>query len=250
MSRRGFLWAGAAVLGGYGGIRWLASRREDDGIVWPFRKAMQLNEQLARDFYRNAAMAPTFDKAKAIEPTVNLLDEEYQADEIDPEAYRLSVSGLFGKSEPVELTLNDLKKLPRTEQTTELNCIEGWTAIVHWAGVRFADLADHLGPATRSGDKPDVRRRPDDVLEYVGMETVDGLYYVGLDTLSALHPQTLIAYEMNGEELTPEHGYPIRVVIPTKYGIKNIKRIGTIAFTAERPKDYWAEQGYDWYAGL
>jgi DMSO/TMAO reductase YedYZ molybdopterin-dependent catalytic subunit len=67
---------------------------------------------------------------------------------------------------------------------------------------------------------------------------------------SALHPQTLLCYEMGGRPLTPEHGAPLRLVIPVKYGIKNLKQIGTIQFTDVRPADYWAQQGYDWYAGL
>ena len=66
---------------------------------------------------------------------------------------------------------------------------------------------------------------------------------------SALHPQTLLAYEQNGKPLAEEHGAPLRLVIPVKYGIKNIKRIGKIEYTNERPADYWAEEGYDWFAG-
>ena len=82
------------------------------------------------------------------------------------------------------------------------------------------------------------------------MNTPDGVYYVSVDMPSALHPQTLLAWEMNGEPLTEEHGAPLRLVIPVKYGIKNIKRIGRIEYTDTRPKDYWEERGYDWYAGL
>jgi DMSO/TMAO reductase YedYZ molybdopterin-dependent catalytic subunit len=74
-------------------------------------------------------------------------------------------------------------------------------------------------------------------------------YYVGLDMASALHPQTLLVYEMEGRPLTPEHGAPLRLFTPVKYGIKSLKRIGTIRFTDERPPDFWAERGYDWYAG-
>ena len=81
------------------------------------------------------------------------------------------------------------------------------------------------------------------------MLTPDELYYVGLDIASALHPQTLLCYEMNGEPLTAGHGAPLRLVTPLKYGIKHLKRIGTIAFADTRPKDYWAELGYDWDAG-
>ena len=75
-------------------------------------------------------------------------------------------------------------------------------------------------------------------------------YYVGIDMPSALHPQTLLAYEMNGKTLEDRHGAPLRLVVPVKYGIKNIKRIGKIAYTNEQPADYWAEQGYDYYSGL
>ena len=82
------------------------------------------------------------------------------------------------------------------------------------------------------------------------METPDRGYYVGLDMESALHPQTLLAYELYGAPLTWPHGAPLRLAIPVKYGVKNIKRIGAIRYTNVRPADFWAEQGYDWYAGL
>ena len=82
------------------------------------------------------------------------------------------------------------------------------------------------------------------------MKTPNKEYYVGVDMPSALHPQTLLAYEMNGAPLTDDHGAPLRLMTPVKYGIKNIKRIGSIEFTTTRPDDYWAERGYDWYAGL
>jgi DMSO/TMAO reductase YedYZ molybdopterin-dependent catalytic subunit len=81
------------------------------------------------------------------------------------------------------------------------------------------------------------------------METPDRGYYVGLDMQSAAHPQTLLAYELNGQPLTWQHGAPLRLAIPVKYGIKNIKRLGVIRYTNVRPADYWAERGYDWYAG-
>lgn len=148
------------------------------------------------------------------------------------------------------LTLDDIRALPRVEMTTELKCIEGWSTIVNWAGARFADFAARYQPPTREGGgAPDVRARPQELVRYVGMETPDGGYYVGMDMPSALHPQTLLCYEMNGQPLTPEHGAPLRLVTPVKYGIKHIKRIGRITFTDDRPGDFWAERGYDWYSG-
>ncbi len=148
------------------------------------------------------------------------------------------------------LTLDDIRGLPRVEMTTELKCIEGWSTIVNWAGASFADFAARYQPPTREGGgAPDVRARPQALVRYVGLETPDGGYYVGMDMASALHPQTLLCYEMNGRPLTPEHGAPLRLVTPVKYGIKHIKRIGRITFTDERPGDFWAERGYDWYSG-
>ncbi len=147
------------------------------------------------------------------------------------------------------MTLDDIKRLPRVEMTTELKCIEGWSVVVHWAGARLSDFISQYQPATRDGGAPNAAQHPENLLPYISMVTPDGGYYVGIDMPSALHPQTLLAYEMNGAPLTMEHGAPLRLVSPTKYGIKQIKRIGRIAFTNERPADYWAERGYDWYAG-
>lgn len=124
---------------------------------------------------------------------------------------------------------------------------------MQWAGVSLFDFAKHYRLGTRSGNAPDPDGNPNDLLPYVGLETPPGddgyRYYVGLDVDSALHPQTLLCYEMNGQPLSLGHGAPLRLAIPVKYGIKNIKRIASIRFTEPRPRDYWAENGYDWYAG-
>ena len=82
-----------------------------------------------------------------------------------------------------------------------------------------------------------------------GMQTPDKQYYVGIDMPSALHPQTILCYEMNGKELQQNQGFPLRLIIPVKYGVKHLKRIGTMFFSNEKPADYWAERGYDYYAG-
>lgn len=147
------------------------------------------------------------------------------------------------------LTLADIRALPRVEMTTELKCIEGWSVIVNWAGARLSDFAVQYQPSTRSNLPPDVINRPSDLVRYVSMKTPDDGYYVGLDMASALHPQTLLCYEMNGQPLSLEHGAPLRLVTPVKYGIKSIKRIGRIEFMDKRPNDFWAERGYDWYSG-
>ena len=139
------------------------------------------------------------------------------------------------------LTLDDIvPKLPRHELVTQFKCIEGWSQIVHWAGVRMADFLELYPPALVNGREP----------RYVYVETPDGDYFVGYDLHVCRHPQTLLVTEMMGAPLTQSHGAPLRVHMPTKYGYKQIKRIGLIAYTNEKPDDYWTELGYDWYAGL
>ena len=138
------------------------------------------------------------------------------------------------------LTRDDITRLPRHELVLQFKCIEGWSQIVRWAGVRMADFLEAYPPALVDGKEP----------RYVYMETPDGDYYVGYDMHICRHPQTLLVTEMMGEPLTQYHGAPLRLYTPTKYGYKQIKRIGLIAYTNEKPDDYWTELGYDWYGGL
>jgi DMSO/TMAO reductase YedYZ molybdopterin-dependent catalytic subunit len=232
-----------AALTGLAGWRWLVTRSEEDGLPWPLRRFLRLNEGLARAAFRESRTAPEFPRSAARQPRVNGqigLDTA-----IDSAAWRLRVIGPSGEGGARLFRLDEIQALPRVEMTTELKCIEGWSAVVHWTGARLADLAAQTGLVTRSGRRDD----PEDLLQYVALETPDAAYYVGLDMASALHPQTLLCYEMGGQPLTPDHGAPLRLVIPVKYGIKSLKQIGTIRFSDHRPADYWAERGYDWYAG-
>jgi DMSO/TMAO reductase YedYZ molybdopterin-dependent catalytic subunit len=247
LSRRGFAWGGVAALAGFAGWRWLATRSEEGGLPWPLRRVLEFNERLAQGAFRAARLSPEFPRSAARMPRVNgTIGLE---SDLELTAWRLQVVGAAGDQGRRSLTLDDIKALPRLEMTTELRCIEGWSEVVHWAGARLADLASIAGLATRSGRPADPIGDSDDLLEYVALETPDREYYVGLDMASALHPQTLLCYETNGQPLTPEHGAPLRLVIPVNYGIKNLKRIGTIRFTDARTADYWAERGYEWYSG-
>ena len=151
-----------------------------------------------------------------------------------------SGSGLLDGTPGLLLTLDDLKKLPKTELVTEFKCIEGWSQIVQWSGVRLRDLIEAYPPAKINGRVP----------RYVYMETPDGNYYGGYDMEAALHPQSLLVLEMGGQPLTQHHGAPLRLHMPIKYGYKQLKRIGLIAYMDQRPDDYWTKLGYDWYAGI
>lgn len=242
-SRRGFITAGVTALAAGLGWRFLSQERLDAITT----RIFELNERVSQVFYRPSRLAPEFTREQISPRRVNgMIGIE---SELDPAAWKLRIGGLAGRTDDLVLTLDDIRALPRTEMITELKCIEGWSTIVQWAGVRFSDLVAKYQPQTLSGAPADVANRPEDLLPYVSLATPDEVYYVGWDTPSIMHPQTLLAYEMNGAPLLPEHGAPLRLASPTKYGIKLLKRIGRIEFTASRPKDYWAERGYDWYSG-
>jgi DMSO/TMAO reductase YedYZ molybdopterin-dependent catalytic subunit len=139
------------------------------------------------------------------------------------------------------LTMDDLtRQLPRVELVMQFKCIEGWSNITQWEGFRFRDLLDLYPPELIDGRDP----------RYVYLETPDGNYYGGYDLAMARHPQTLLVTGMHGVPLTQEHGAPMRLYTPLKYGYKQIKRVGLIAYTNQKPDDYWTKLGYDWYAGL
>jgi DMSO/TMAO reductase YedYZ molybdopterin-dependent catalytic subunit len=242
-SRRSFLTASFAAVAGILGWVWLS----DEKKVALYRRAFEFNEKISQFFFRPTMLAAEFPPERITLPRINGL--EGLEGEIDPAAWTLAVGGLAGRSDDLILTMDDIKKLPRTDMITELKCIEGWSYIAHWAGVRFSDFVAAYPPKTTNGSQPDVTGRPQDLVQYVAINTPDEKYYVGWDMPSIMHPQTLLAYEMNGRPLKPENGAPLRIASATKYGIKQIKRIGRIEFTAERPKDFWAEYGYDWYSG-
>lgn len=248
MSRRSFLWGALAVGATYGGVRWIGSRRLEDGVPWPLRGGLGASDEVWRDFYRAGKLAPEFARARAREIRVN--GDIGMDDDFDPAKWKLHVEGLADENAPTrQFSLAQIKALPLVTMTTELKCIEGWATVVNWGGARLRDFIAAYPPATTSGDPLNLKSNPGDLPDYVSLATPGGGYYVGVEREAALHPQTLLCYEMNGKPLTPEHGAPLRLVTPLKYGIKSIKRIGTLRYVSQRPADYWAEQGYDYYAG-
>jgi DMSO/TMAO reductase YedYZ molybdopterin-dependent catalytic subunit len=149
-----------------------------------------------------------------------------------------------------QLNMEEIRSLPRVQSTAEFKCIEGWSEVISYTGVRFSDFLKHYRLGSRSPDAWKDGRLPENRYLYVAMETPDREYYVSLDMESMLHPQTILAYEMNGQPISEANGAPLRLIVPVKYGIKSLKRIGKIYFSDQRPPDYWAEQGYDWFSGL
>ena len=222
------------LLGGAGLLfRWVARQPREDGAAAPLRKALLADERVFRFFYDSSQLARSYPLTTALRnPRVN-----GQLGTMDPvdTGWRLSV--LRGPQDTLRVTLDEIRALPKKEIIFDFKCIEGWSQVTHWGGVPLRVFLDRYGLKDK------------EKLGYIGLETPDGGYYVGIDMASALHPQTLLCYEMNGAPLSPDHGAPLRLVIPVKYGIKHLKRIGTLYFSNERPRDYWAERGYDYYSG-
>jgi hypothetical protein len=158
--------------------------------------------------------------------------------------WSLAVSGLASKRTE-RLEIGDLLgRFSFTEQITRLVCVEGWSAVAAWRGIRFADFLAAFPPAPgsrwasiHSSVNLDGAGRPDP-------------YYVSIDLGTARHPQTLLATHFGGRPLPVEHGAPLRLLAPMKLGLKNIKAITEIEYTAAEPADYWNERGYSKYDGL
>jgi len=232
------------VLGGAGLGAWkwlLNSPIEPSGGITggtrvPLRRALNTTELAFRRFFSPNHLVKTYPKSMAAKKVRQNSDIGLDDKSFSLENWKLSVE----KENKNFLTLgiDEIKAFPKTEIVFDFKCVEGWDQIQYWGGIRFIDFIEHFKLSDYTQYK------------YVGMETPDKNYYVGLDMESALHPQTILAYEMNGKPIPMNHGAPLRLIIPVKYGIKNIKRIGKISFSNERPRDYWAESGYDYYSGL
>ena len=147
--------------------------------------------------------------------------------------WRLEVSGAVRR--PISLSLDDLTKMPRVAQSVDHYCVEGWTARAQWMGVRVSELARTAGATSDA--------------QYVDFQSFDSDYHESWDMESAMHPQTLVAYAMDGRYLGAGHGAPARVHSPIKIGYKNTKYLTRVIFMPARNGGYWSDQGYEWYAG-
>lgn len=241
---KAFAWFGAASLLPFGIWKWVKDQPREGGLPRPLRNVLDKNGQAAGAYFSQAKLAPTFPKSMAAK-RVRVNGRDGLRTPLDKDAWRLKINQP-GVS-PLALTLDDVKALPKHDIIFEFKCIEGWSQIQHWAGTRFSDFVQRYTLGTRTGKDA---QQDSDWFDYVGMQTPDNQYYVGIDMRSALHPQTLLCYEMNGQPLEDAHGAPLRLIIPVKYGVKNLKRIGTITFADQRPRDFWAERGYDYHIGL
>lgn len=164
-------------------------------------------------------------------------------------SWRLEVEGLVAK--PTGFSLTDLRALPARTQITRHDCVEGWSSIAGWTGVQLSALLSHVGllPEARFI----VFRCADERPRYVSGHD---LYYESIDLVDAFHPQTILAYEMNGNPLPLAHGAPLRLRLERQLGYKMAKFVMRIEVVARLGHigggrgGTWEDDGYEWYAGI
>jgi DMSO/TMAO reductase YedYZ molybdopterin-dependent catalytic subunit len=198
--------------------------------------AERKNESLERGIFRHDAMnrVPASAKLAGGDFPKYFVSEQMPVwDAAARGVWRLEVSGAVRR--PVSLTLDELMKLPRITQKVDHFCVEGWNARAVWSGVRVSDLA-RVVEATADA-------------QYVDFAGFDQDYHESWDMQSAMHPQTLVAYAMDGALLGPGHGAPARVHSPVKLGYKCTKYLTKVAFMPARNGGYWSDQGYEWFGG-
>jgi DMSO/TMAO reductase YedYZ molybdopterin-dependent catalytic subunit len=209
---------------------------------WFLNRALRIDDDVAEALYSKNRLVPTYAKSQ-----ITPLKNNYNGATPDPgyiPDWHLTLEGLASGS-TVSLNIRTLlTRFQVHEEITRLVCVEGWSAIAWWSGLRFDDLLRAYPPASQakwvrvdSSVNLDASGNPDP-------------YFASLDLPTARHPQTLLATHFNGQPLTVDHGAPLRLLVPVKLGLKNVKAITKLSFVAEEPRDYWAERGYSRYDGI
>lgn len=249
ITRRGFIAAASAASLGTaaGAAAWLARRYNlvppDHGgvfglgetLTYAAHRALLYRQPLAREF-SPSEISKNFPAINTIFPE----SDEYRRDMLRGfQQWRLPVDGMVDR--PHEFSLDELRRLPSRTQITQHVCEQGWSAIAQWTGVPLAHVLNAVGIQPRA--------------KYVFLVSIDG-WWDSLDMADAWHPQTLLAYGMNGRDLPVPHGAPVRLRVERQIGYKNLKYVSSITVT-ENAGDFGkgqgaqgAENGYSWYAGI
>ncbi len=252
-TRRDFLLFGAGAMAALAGggfllpqdtLRRMGVRRTVDSPAkdWFLNRALRIDDDVAEALYSRNRRVPTYAKSQ-----ITPLKNNYNGATPNPgyiSGWNLTIDGLdSGLS--ISLDIRSLMtRFSVQEQITRLVCVEGWSAIAWWAGLRFDDLLRAYPPMSQA--------------KWARVESSANLnesgnpdpYCMSIDLGTARHPQTLLATHLNGQPLTVDHGAPLRLLVPVKLGLKNVKAITKITYSVEEPRDYWGERGYSRYDGI
>lgn len=193
-----------------------------------------LNQKIEKLIFQPQKLVPEFSPSE-VQPEALIVNTFRGTPIIDQEKYRLVVDGEV--DQPLNLSIAEIQSLPLTSMIIRHVCVEGWAAIVQWGGIRLREIIAMAQP------KSNVR--------YAYFKSADG-YYESWDIASALHPQTLLAYQKNGEPLPVDNGAPLRLASPIKLGYKQSKWVTQISLTSHLTpfRGYWEDLGYEWFAGI
>ncbi|MBI2186987.1 MAG: molybdopterin-dependent oxidoreductase [Acidobacteria bacterium] len=256
LDRREFLAAGIAgsaaiVLGGCDRLSAAPTFREflggAEGVTRRVQRALLWRGALARE-YRAAEISGTF-RANGSQDAYNLPPGYIDAAAEGFPDWRLQVDGLVIR--PARFTLSDLRALPARTQITRHDCVEGWSCIGGWTGPPLSAILDRVG--LRPEARFIVFHCADELPRYV-----DGAnpFYESIDLIDAYHPQTILAYEMNGRPLPVAHGAPLRLRVERQLGYKMAKFLARIEVVNRFDRigrgrgGTWEDDGYEWYAGI
>ena len=193
------------------------------------RAGLGFGDWAARTMFRRGHLAPTFDDSE-LTPFEKFPINDYDVDDpgVDLGAWSLTVSGAVQK--PGDYKLDAITGLQAVQQNTRHVCVEGWDVIGRFGGARLSDFLNLIGA--------------DVTAKFVHVECADD-YYSSIDMATALHPQTLLCYEMYDKPLTAEHGAPLRLQIPTRIGYQQAKWLTDLKVTNVLERvGYWEDQGY------
>jgi DMSO/TMAO reductase YedYZ molybdopterin-dependent catalytic subunit len=230
-TRRLFLRGGASL----GALTFLTGCDIVDGFSAEkaLMKMSYFNDRAQAWLFNPNRLAPTYPESKITRPfPFNAYYPISDVPEVDKEDYALEVGGLV--DEKKTWTLDELYALPQETQITRHICVEGWSAIGKWTGVRLSEFLKRVGADTRA--------------KYVWFRCAEG-YSTSIDMATAMHPQTQMTFQFDGEILPAKYGFPMKVRIPTKLGFKNPKHVMEIAVINNWNPGYWEEQGYNWFSG-
>lgn len=230
-SRRAFLMRTLTL----GGVAMLSgcSLSDNESVEAALMAISRFNDRAQGWLFDPQALAPTYPESMITRPfPFNAFYGIDEAPTVEEVGYRLEVSGLVADKR--SWRLDELRAMAQTEQITRLICVEGWSAIGRWGGVRFSDFLQRIGADTSA--------------KYIGFKCADD-YYTSIDMPTALHPQTLLALTYDGRTLPREYGFPMKLRMPTKLGYKNPKHIQAIFVSNTYPGGYWEDQGYNWFGG-
>ena len=254
-SRRGVLKAGLASLTGLvlagcdklsGGSVTNALFVAAEDLTLSVQRAILGRNTLAREF-TEADISPHFKPNGSTDPQ----DETYRKMAADGfKDWTLKIDGLV--DHPFEISLAELRALPSRTQITRHDCVEGWSCIGKWTGVPLSTVLD------RAGVKDTAKYVVFHCADTMDDGAIDGPtpFYGSIDLVDAHHPQTILAYDMNGEPLKVPYGAPIRLRVERQLGYKQTKYIMRIELVESYAQfgdgqgGYWEDNGYDWYAGI